>query len=56
MPTIDDLILNILEGNTNPDKLIIEHVQNVLLFDCNQTVSGNYIQEIAKNGKTEENI
>lgn len=52
MSTIKDRIINILDGNTNPDREVIERIQMMLLYDCNQNVGSNFIQEIAKNGKT----
>jgi hypothetical protein len=51
MNTIEDKIINILEGNTNPNKEIINRIQMLLLYDCNQNVGSKFIQEIA-NGKT----
>jgi len=59
MSTINDRIINILDGNTNPDREVIQRIQMLLLYDCNQNVGSNYIQEIAKNGKktkTKENL
>ena len=56
MSTIEDRIINILDGNSNPDREVIERIQMMLLFDCNQNVGSNYIQEIAKNGKTKESL
>lgn len=53
MGSIEDRIINILEGNTNPDREVINRIQMMLLYDCNQNVPSNYIQEVAKNGKTE---
>jgi len=54
--SLDERIINILEGNTNPDREVIERIQMMLLYDCNQNVPSNYIQEVAKNGKTKESL
>lgn len=50
MGSLDDKIINILEGERNPTKDIVQKIQLMLLYDCNQNVPSNYILEVAKNG------
>lgn len=49
MSSIDDIIINMLKGNNNPKKDIVEKIQLILLMDTNNQVPSDYIKEVARN-------
>ncbi len=45
MGSIDDRIKQLLKGDKNPDKDVLEKIQFILLMDTNNQIPLNYIKE-----------